>query len=531
MRRFYTYIMMSGAILALFPSLQFVLAIASGGLLFPILFLPTAAYYGLALLPFFYRTQSRQIFVLQWIMAAAIGLVALFWPNHRFDDELGKARAQALEIRTSIKKDTFDVVMEAPIPDTSTIRCHEFCQFFLANKNIASLKLTKVSHKSIQHRTFRLDTQNNCLSLASQKSLAEKQIERILENGRCIVGSAANDDKGDVKFVFEGPATNTPPVYDNEMSVYTTLDGRWELRSKRVEGNIEEPVFPPWIGFDMAGGSPSSGSKFVASKTPRNRLLLETIVDGPEALVGSANSGFKPRPVSIEKLREMLSAQLLTMPQSHKLTEETHGVYLQFLEALDIRAPATSVDLTFLAQLLSENRIELGESLRTIMSNVPDIRNAGAELLVRNFQLSCSPSVVGLLTRVSIQKIEQYRERILALANSPLTCHQDGVFLLSGRLGLDPTMKIIEKLNLNSPLVLRAMCISDPKWYRSLKPVLLPLLPEKCDNSGKHNPSLKRILNTLKILGADIEISAWLISCDMQIRRQFESQLNNPYCD
>jgi hypothetical protein len=534
LRKFYYAIMVLGAIFAATPGLQFALAILSGGLLFPVLFLPTMAYYGLALVPFLVPSHGHQAMLIKGGLTATILLAIVLLPSYLAEPYLENAKYTSLKIRDSLKKDRFDVLLQVPIANDEQIQCTEFCQFILAGENVASLKLTDTPRHPSSFRIFRIVEIAICNSAESNLNDENIRIEIVLADGRCIVSKPAPNDDAEVKLAFHNPIKGVSPDSDNKLNVYTRVAGKWDLQLEDVKGDVKSPSFPPWIGFEMSSGTVHGGSVFVSTKTPRNLYILKTIMGSREAAGRPPTGSSEDKPVSSLKLKGILVEQLTEMLPNSALSEKQHPVYSQFLDSLLVQRAANSESLVFLSELLRSDRIILGQKLKIVMSNNPLILNASVKLLVQEFTSACSVEVINLLSSVDTKTIELYSERLLPIPASTNQCQSDGALLLSGRLGPDPTSKLEETLSRaaagSQRIAVRAMCISNTKWADKLKPLLLTLMPKHCDDSGNWNPQLEELLVALKNLGGEPEISAWLKSCSENSSKHFLRVLRRSNC-
>ena len=529
MKKLYWTLMGVGAFLALVPALQFGLVVLSFGLLVPILFMPTIAYYGLCLLPLV-LFGSGQLFRVPSVLASLAILIALlFAPGYLINLKSKEIKEQAQRIAQILPLQHIGVTIDVPLGQQHESACNNVCQALLTGSRVSAVQVVDRKTSFINGRTFRILANDFCLPVNTSSNENKLRVERILDGEKCLV-STKKTIAEQVELTFQFPLSQGYLDPSNKMSVSVLNERTLKLELAEMSGTYLVPHFPPYIDFKMEGGIVSGSSRFAGQEQSVNELVLGMLSGETDAISQFRINSFQPAKVDSAKLRGMLNSLLAANPAGYKVNLENTELFKQYLHSLH--------DTAYLRELIKNDSIGLDLEIMVTLSNKPELIDLAASQIIKYFKTDCERTVYSLLFRLSSSALEPYLDQLLSLKNNGSKCQQEALVLMSGRLGEDPAPGLAKLAASNQyadqMIALEAMCRSDRRWSRSLMPLITKYLPQHCVPTGYYNRDLILVgkqLVAMQNLGGEAETGQWLNDCTAGDRQHYERLLIRKDCE
>jgi hypothetical protein len=526
---FYSWVMVLGAVFTLAPSFLFALAILSGGLLAPLMILPTAAYYGLALLPFSPSMRSR---LSRW---PRLGLslfsmsVLLFAPNYIFEHN----RRQADDLIATFKKpdpENLDIVVEISSIRADNQRCEEFCQALLSSSRVASVTLAEKISQTSKFPRYRRLSVAECKSFVGPSMTRYLQLALWIGDGTCVAIESVQNLTGDLRFRLAMRTWSYLPNETVKFGIDRDLNGAWSPIVENEQGIFRKLLFPPTLTFGMSGGVPDGDTQFAADSLPKSHFYLAGFL-GLERLqpqIQSSKNTIQNHD-DLRTIRVSLNALLVQNPKIN-LNENSNALYEYYLRTLShLHANALNEeDRQLLNKGLKAGNFAVGVTLSNILVKSPELLKENVAFAVSSFKSDCSNSH-WVLYKIEPRDIAPYADDILGFKGGK--CHEEARFKLAGRLGMNPVPVLAPlskfKSSWQKELAIESMCVSDAKWRLKLMPELVKALPTDCvlpPIATGEAKNLHMIIKTLDLFGGYSEVEKWLSACKQHNVSQYATR-------
>jgi hypothetical protein len=537
MKKLYWTLMAVGGALALVPGLQFALVVLSFGLLVPILFLPTIAYYGLAILPF-ELLGSIRILRFPSVLVSIVMLTALlFVPGHLIRLKSKEVNEQAQKLALIFPSQKVVVSIDAPFGQQTEPGCNNLCDALLNSSRVSAVQVLDSKASFNRGRTYSVLADKSCLDANALLKENLLRLERILDGEKCLVSTNIKLDE-QVRLTFEYPMSQGDLDPGNRLSISVLRDQEWKVEMKDSSGTYSVPHFPPYIDFVMEGGIVSGGSRFAGEVRVVNDLILGQMFVGADDTFQFSQKSLTAAETDSAKLQAILVSLLARKPPGYKLNLENAELFRQYVDTLHLWRGRNAETTAFLRQLLGGDNIGLDINMMTTLSNVPELIDLAAPQIIRRFKSECEKSVHNLLFRLSPEALEPFKIQLINLRATSSECQREALSQMSGLLGDDPTPFLTALMKSgrygDQITALEAMCRSDPRWAVSLIPLILQDMPLHCVSTDYYgHPIIKfeKQLSALQNLGGHIQVVEWLKNCTAEDNQHYKQILSRKSCD
>jgi hypothetical protein len=189
MKKYYWILMLAGGLLALAPGLQFMLVTMTGGLLIPILFLPSLAYYGLCLLPVVVSGSGRTFRLPSKVVPVLLLIGLLFTPGFLYYLNSYAIERQAENLAAILPKANLDFTVDVPFRQDAIANCNVVCGALLKSSLVSAVHVQDSKASIRNGRTYKIFADNSCAPGGSSSDENSVRIERILDGGKCLVST------------------------------------------------------------------------------------------------------------------------------------------------------------------------------------------------------------------------------------------------------------------------------------------------------------------------------------------------------
>jgi len=491
-----------------FPDILVLLLFVTGGLAFPLLSLNTVLLYLLAAWPalFLLRKAPRN-----WL---AIGLAALLVPFTAFAppflaDRLATQQAERLladDVRNEFVESPRSVeivALSSSAADTRTdTPCSALCQRLLLSGQVDIVRVTRAPAPDAarSRRDYIIEQRTTCLNTFSGGMLAETM--DAVATGYCVVGRAADATGMAARVVLSGTSATRPEAANlrediagaaggvmrtKTLAIFAATSAGWTLRLRQTQVTVSRWAMPLYLSFAPCPGFCSGKPVFGRSTRTFNPFDDVEVALQAMRLDGQRLQRLDPA----DRVMVMLDRATETLTPDQLLLIGNWGMKLW--GGGPQRPPLSAKDEALALRLVHDRRIENFQFLGGVTN--PRFVAANLDLLLdemeaRGANSSFSSAVGQTIAFLDLTAILPRRDRVLAIIRTRDWKGGPDIANIAGRLGVDTTELIAEKLQSSdsAPGAALAACLADDSIGRQLVPRLLaylrarPVVDEYRDN-------------------------------------------------
>ena len=484
------------------PDLLVMVLMLTLGLALPLLFLNTVFLYFLAALPALVLLGKKQRLWALLAMASLVPFVALVPPllsQQAATRKMEQLRADDIDARLAGTPTSIEIVdhpgssggANDPLKNAP---CGALCQRLLLSRRVDVVRVTRTPERSSVPRSqmeYVIEQRANCPNAFGDSDTMLPQTRDAVVSGMCFVARAPEATALDARIVVRTATSKVPTnlIADvaaatgvaNEirvLEIFTPVPGGWSLKLRQTQVKFSHWMVPLHLHFAPCGGmcigKPVFG-RSVRTLNPFDPDDLAMHALGVES--GEPQDRLSPAARVMAILDR--ADEVLTDNQRHLINDWAKNLSCNYGTCPPVTGLHQDVtmrlvkdrrvtDFIFIGNVIARNRRLLADNLDLFLDEM-EARGA-------NSQFS---NVIGaLFARLDNDLLHPRRDRILDIISRNEWTWSRGIGIVSGRLGVDTTRLISERLGrpASAATATLAACIADDAIGRELVPSLLAYL-------------------------------------------------------
>ena len=485
------------------PDVLVIVLLFTFGLAFPLLFLNTVLLYLLTALPTLVLLRKRpRPWAALALAASAIPVVALVPPllsESTASRKMERFRADDKEGRLASTPKSVEIVGDAVFyggrnDHLKNAPCDAFCQRLLLSRRVDVVRVTRMRENSsapIGQMDYVIEQRGNCPNAFGEGVAMLPQTRDALVSGTCFVARAPDAAALEARIVIRNTRSPAPAnlkqdldaatgavneIQVLEISVPAAAAWSIELRQTQVKFSHWSMPLHLWYArcYGMCMGRPVFGrtERTLNPFDPTERTLHALRVDA-----GDPQDRLSPTARAMAVFDR--GGEVLTDNQMELINDWAKHLSCKYGGC----PPLSGLDEELTMRLVKDRRVTnfvfigdvIGRKRHLVADNFDVFLD---EMQARGANSKFSNTIGAIVAQLDNDVLRSRSDRILALAHDNDWTWSRGIGITSGRLGVDTTSLISERLGRATSAATAALaaCVADEAIGRALVPSLLAYL-------------------------------------------------------
>jgi hypothetical protein len=509
------------------PDVLVMVLLFTFGLGIPLLFLNTVFLYFLAALPALILLGKKQR---QWALVAAASAVpaaALVPPllsQQAATQKMEQLRADDRDARLAGTPTSVEIVGDplshgGPNDPLKNAPCDALCQRLLLSRRVDVVRVTRTREGRSVPRSqmeYVIEQRGNCPNAFGDSETMLPQARDAMVSGMCFVARAPEATALEARIVVRTTNSRAPANLRQDVAaatgvaneirvleIFTPVPGGWALTLRQTQVKFSHWMVPLHLHFAPCGGMCLGRPVF--GRTVRTLNPFDPDDLAMHALRVESGEP-QDRLSSTARVMAILdrAGEVLTDNQRHLINEWAKTLSCNYGTCPPVTGLNEDVtmrlvkdrrvtDFLFIGNVIARNRRLLADNLDLFLDEM-EARGANSQF---------SNIIGAMFAKLDNDLLHPRRDRILDIISRNAWTWSRGIGIISGRLGVDTTSLISERLGRPASAATAALaaCIADDAISRELVPSLLAYLRALPISDSRPNKAQRDAVKALARFG------------------------------